>query len=232
MTGKILRFSLFLAVIAGTAFGSPAAGIKGLGRAEAQAGELSEAQYLELLAETEGVSAASLELADVGTLELIDGSTVTRVKALDRTTHAAVGASFRDGKAVDEEALKATVTAAWREAHGRLTYPLVEKLTNSLPDETFTVSVWLIAEIEPLPKPSDEAAQQPAIEAPSTANPVDLGAAAKPSSGGKVIEKPLRLEQVPPEVLKALAGALPEAPVSDSAEKTRTEVDKNAALGG
>ncbi len=62
---------------------------------------------------------------------------------------------------MDEEALRATVTAAWRKAHGRLTYPLVEKIKTSLPDETFTVSVWLTAEIEPLLKPMDEAALQP-----------------------------------------------------------------------
>ena len=88
MLGKIFRFMLFLAFIAGLPHANPTM------KAQARAGEISNTQYLEMLADVQGVPSASLELADVGTVELIDGSTVTRVKAsIDRRINRSASAS-------------------------------------------------------------------------------------------------------------------------------------------
>src|SRR5688500_4186346 len=60
-------------------------------------------------------------------ISLLDGTELLRIKALDRSTAEIVGASFKDGVAVDEAALRADIGARWRATHGAITPGLLAK---------------------------------------------------------------------------------------------------------
>ncbi|MEZ4768417.1 MAG: S8 family serine peptidase [Caldilineales bacterium] len=138
-----------------------------------QAGPQAPGQWLEQLANATGRDAADLQLADVASITLVTGEVLTRVKAVDTASGEVVGATFAGQQVVDEQAARAAADASWRGEHGALTPDLVAKLEAAGPDQTFTVSVWLKVDIEPLRKPdrNPAGAEQPGSTAATAAQP-------------------------------------------------------------
>ncbi len=97
-------------------------------------------------------------------------------------------------------------------------------------DETYTVSVWLKADIQPLPKPEKLSFGELAGGEGSGGGTAEIPPAALALDGTKTPVKPLPLDQVPPEVLKELGGALPEAQKLEQAEPDKTAPDAPTAL--
>ncbi len=178
--------------------------------------------WLERLASATGRAAADLQLADVATVTLFNGETLTRVKALDIASGEVVGATFAGDQVVDEQAVRAAAAADWRREHGALTPSLADKLALAAPADTFTVSVWLRANIEPLRKPDRNPAhaEQPQSTAATLAPARQFPAAPQ--------NKPAAQPLTPAELQ---AAGLPQggaATAGDAAAATATELPKPA----
>jgi hypothetical protein len=171
--------------------------------ARAQGGDQESAQLM-LLAAATGHDAANLQLGDAAPLTLLDGQHIVRLKAIDQTTGEIVGATFAGDQVVDEQALRAQLAAQWRAAHGALTPDLVQKLATLQPDDTLNVALWLVAEVNPLPKPerlppsADAAGEQATSGGPSSPPAPAQAVAAEGDS--KQPAQPVPPQEVPAEV--------------------------------
>jgi hypothetical protein len=164
----------------------------------AQGGD-HEGDKLQRLAASTGHDVAQLRLADDTSVTLLDGRRLNRLKAIDQHTGQVVGATFLGDAIVDETALRAQAAAEWRAAHGALTPDLVRSLANLGPQDRLNVAVWLVANVEALPK-----AEQPAAPAAALREP---GGSGQPSEsfavgtdGRKRPAQPVPPGQVPAEV--------------------------------
>ena len=215
MTTLFLTFALILATLQSSV---PLA-LQNSTHRQVQADQPTPNGWLDRLADAIGRDVAGLELADVAPVTLVTGEVLTRVKAVDIATGEIVGATFAGQEVVDEQAARAAADARWRGQHGALTPELVAKLAAAGPEETFTVSVWLKVEIEPLRKPdrNPSGAEQPGSTAISPAQQPSASASLPALPANKRIATPLTAAELEAADLPA-AGAAPAATVAPAAE--------------
>ena len=162
----------------------------------AQGGDHEGDKLLRLAAST-GHDVAQLRLADDTSVTLLDGRRLNRLKAIDQHTGQVVGATFLGDAIVDETALRAQAAAEWRAAHGALTPDLVRSLANLGPQDRLNVAVWLVADVEALPKAEHPAA--PVLREPARSGQPGESFAAG-TDGLKRPAQPVPPGQVPAEV--------------------------------
>lgn len=189
---------------------------------------------LQHLASVTGRDAVRLDLVEESGVTLLNGRQIVRLKAVDRLTGEIVGATFEGDRLVDEQQLRAEAAAQWRAAHGALTPELAAKLSTMRPGEKVNIAVWLVADIEPLPKSEYRSPAQNAGPVPSTAETPGSYLVANPAVGtpgdSKALAVPIPLEDAPAEVLARLGlpaaaspGVRPETP------KSLDDVESHAA---
>lgn len=180
---------------------------------------------LQMLAAYTGRSAADLRLEDSTTATLLNGRQVLRIKAVDAKTGEIVGGDFENGKSVDFAALLAKAGQEWRAAHGALTKDTVAYLEKIAPDQRVDISVWLAGKIDALDKPVIESRA-----APESGTAVNEGETAPASTeqtemvDGKLVAVPISEDQLPEDVLRAIAEENGEAYIPEAVEKTAEEV--------
>lgn len=215
MFSRLLRtatlLALLLSLIQGMTSPTPPTAV-------AQGGSVEQVTKLRRLATAIGRDPNRLILADESTLTLHNGRQITGLKAVDRFTGEIVGATFEGDKVVDARSLRAESVAQWRAAHGALTPELVKKLATLKPDDRIRIAVWLVAEVNPLPKPerlppSRETVTEFAVSKDTRSTPVTQ---ASPDTT-KQPAQPVPPEQVPAEVRARLQHAVLSLPPPSSA---------------
>lgn len=184
----------------------------------AQGGNVEQVTKLRRLVTAVGRDPNRLILADESVLTLHNGRQITGLKAVDPFTGEIVGATFEGDKVVDAKSLRAESAAQWRAAHGALTQDLVKKLATLKPDDRIRIAVWLVTEVNPLPKPerlppSHEAVTEFALSRGTPSTPVTQ---ASPGTT-KQPAQPVPPEQVPAEVRVRLQRAVLSSPPPSSA---------------
>lgn len=236
MFSRVLRTATFIALLfsltQGVTFPIPP-------MAMAQGGNIEQATKLRRLAIATGRDPNRLILADESTLTLHNGRQISGLKAVDRFTGEIVGATFEGDKVVDAKSLRAESIAQWRAAKGALTPELVKKLVTLKPDERIRIAVWLVAEVNPLPKPERLPPSREATTefAPSKGTPSTSVTQASPGAT-KQPAQPVPPEQVPAEVRarlqRAVWGSLPPqsavAPKSAEAIKQKEDAQPPSVL--
>ncbi len=156
------------------------------------------------LAAHTGLNAHALTSIEVVPFTLLDGQTLTRIKAVDAATGEIVGATFAGAVVVDEAVLRAQAAAEWRAAHGAMTPALVSVLETLQPEDKLNVSVWLVLEVTPLPRED----YTPFVSDQGTAFAMDtvIAGAGSDAINAKAPALPLAPEFVPPAVLVQLRG--------------------------
>lgn len=142
------------------------------------------------LAALAGCSASDVHIEETQTVALIDGRQLQRVKAVDTQTGDILGATFDGDQIVDEAALRAQAGAAWRAQHGAFTPDLVTALEQAGDSDVFDIAVWLIVDIEPLPKPDMVPQNDDMFETRQSDRAPD-GASQQQTPNAKIIAEPL-----------------------------------------
>ncbi len=180
---------------------------------------------LQMLAASTGRNAAVLQLQDSTTATLLNGRQVLRIKALDTKTGEIVGGDFENGIAVDFGALMAEAGLEWRSAHGALTKDTVAYLEKIAPDQRVDISVWLAGKFDELERPVIESRGVP--ESGTAVNEGEAAAASTEQTeivDGKRVAIPLSEDQLPEDVLRAIAAENGEEYIPQAVEKTEAEV--------
>jgi hypothetical protein len=192
--------------------------------------------WLPQLAAALGRDVDQLQALTAQPIALLNGRTLQRYKALDLATNEIVGATFDGDRVVDEQAEQATAAREWRVQHGALTPQLLQRLVELKPDEKLDISIWLKADIQPLPRPSDTPVSDE-VNRETAASTIGL-AVEKPQAdrAQKVPASPISIEQLPPDVRARLSGAAGsrQAPVEQAkpADAPRPDIvpDRSAEL--
>jgi hypothetical protein len=167
---------------------------------------------------------------------LLNGKTLQLYKALDLKTHEIVGAVFDGDRVVDQQAEQAAAAREWRVQHGALTPQLLQRLVELKPDEKLDISIWLRADLQPLPRPRDTAADG-AARRETAASSIGLAVEApRIDRAEKVPASPVSIDQLPSDVRSRLSGgagsnqaAAEQAKPSD-APRPDTVPDRSAEL--
>jgi hypothetical protein len=131
---------------------------------------------------------------------LLNGKTLQLYKALDLKTNEIVGATFDGDRVADEQADREAAGEAWRAQHGAMTPQLLQQLAELRPDEKLDISIWLKADIQPLPRPSDASANSEASRE-TAAMPIGVAAEAPQTDRTeKTPASPISIDQLPPDV--------------------------------
>lgn len=193
-------------------------------------GGSAEQIKLQRLATATGHAASNLKLTDAAPFKLLNGKQLERLKAIDVRTGEIVGGTFDGDQQVDEQALRAQAATEWRAAHGAMTPETISRLQTLNADAKVNIAVWLVANVQPLPKPdhihSDTSAPFSTSSSPAQA----------PTSGAsdvKLPAKPIPESQIPPDVKARLStetsSASPaQAPTEKSIEPTAPSIDHAA----
>jgi hypothetical protein len=176
-------------------------GLAGVRPAVAEGEEAAD--YLNRLASIVGHDPRSLEVGSVEPEVLIDGRRIVTVKAVGRVTGETFGVSFDGEVPVDRLLEKQAAAADWRSLHGALTPAMVATLDTLADDIPMTVAVWLVADIEGLPKP--EPIRRGRAPAESGAGPGVSGGGGAPAV--KAPSLPVADGDVPVEVRSRIRGA-------------------------
>ncbi|MCX7840365.1 MAG: S8 family serine peptidase, partial [Anaerolineae bacterium] len=182
----------------------------------AQGGNVEQVTKLRRLAIATGRDPNRLILADESTLTLHNGRQITGLKAVDRFTGEIVGATFEGDKVVDAKSLRAESAAQWRATHGALTPDLVKKLATLKPDDRIRIAVWLVAEVNPLPKPERLPPSRETVTE-FTKDSRSTSVIQASSDTTKQPAQPVPPEQVPAEVRVRLQRAVLSSPPPSSA---------------
>ncbi|HTP10814.1 MAG TPA: S8 family serine peptidase, partial [Anaerolineae bacterium] len=194
----IVAVALVLSVIV-----IPAAG------SSTQTSEFGRAQletWLPKLAAALGRDADQLQGLTAQPLTLLNGKTLQLYKALDLNTHEIVGATFDGDRVVDEQAEREAAGKEWRAQHGAVTPQLLQQLAQLKPGEKLDISIWLKADIQSLPRPSDTAVNSEAGRE-TAAMPIGLATKAPQTDRTeKIPASPISIDQLPPDVRARLSG--------------------------
>ena len=96
---------------------------------------------LQKIAQATGHDAAHLQLLGEQPVQLLNGKTLIRYKALDVKTTEIVGASFEGDRPVDYEAELAAAGRQWRAVHGAITPQLLAVLSQLAPTDRLNIAV-------------------------------------------------------------------------------------------
>jgi hypothetical protein len=195
-----------------------------------------DARLIKIAAAT-GREPGQLQLLNDQPLTLLNGKTLQRYKALDAKTNEIVGATFDGDQVVDEQAEREAAGAEWRAQHGAMTPQLLQQLAALQPGEQMNISVWLKADIQPLPRPGkssdgSEAKRETAV------TPAELaGGTPQADRAKKIPARAIPLDQIPPDVRARLHGAsasaetiIPVPSKSADAERPITVPDRSDEL--
>jgi len=119
----------------------------------AQGSESESREKLIRLSDAIGVDVTGMSLGETGKIELSNGIQLERITAVDPVTRKVFSEVFLDGQVVDERYMREQAAQEWWDVHGALTLALVEKMAAMNPGDTIDVSLWLIADVQSLPKP-------------------------------------------------------------------------------
>jgi hypothetical protein len=158
---------------------------------------------LQRITQATGHDAAHLQLLADEPVQLLNGKTLMRYKALDVKTTEIVGATFEGDRPVDYEAELAAAGQQWRAVHGAITPQLLTELSRLGPTDRLNIAVWLKADVQPLPRLPDTRMDNEAGR--ETAGP--LGAVDVAPPAGREDKSPTQavpLDQAPPEVRTAV----------------------------
>jgi hypothetical protein len=162
--------------------------------------------WLPKLATALGRNADQLQALTAQPITLLNGKTLQLYKALDLKTHEIVGATFDGDRVVDQQAEQAAAGREWRLQHGALTPQLLQRLAELKPDERLDISIWLKADIQPLPRPGDTAADNAASRETATSSIGLAAEALRIDRTEKVPASPVSIDQLPPDVRARLSG--------------------------
>jgi len=119
----------------------------------AQDSESESREKLIRLSDAIGVDVTGMSSGETGKIELSNGIQLERITAVDPVTRKVFSEVFLDGQVVDERYMREQAAQEWWNVHGALTPALVEKMAAMNPGDTIDVSLWLIADVQSLPKP-------------------------------------------------------------------------------
>lgn len=159
------------------------------------------------IARATGREQDQLELLVDEPVVLLNGKRLEKFKALDLMTGEIVGATFYEDRQVDEQAERLAAGNEWRALHGAQTPQLMHHLTELAPDDVLDISVWLKADIQPLPRPDELVVFSEAGRGTSSSEDAPTTGLALTDQQEKIPALPIPLDQVPDEILDKLHAA-------------------------